>query len=1031
LAGKKPPNFTETTGLLVNRAVPPYYLRLITGFGPVVWGPDELHSNTYTRETKMRAFLSLILAGLLPFATSSLFASESINEAPAELIKYRSWVQEMEGLERGPFSRLRWFCNDGTVLPPRSYACKEHGGGYQHGQWSEKTLELREQGYLVANVLAGLDASAVIDDSGFHNLYAQILIERFLISADDGWILRRALFYRGAIQEEDERAAARSLLLEMSSRDDWVGPGFSALRAGVRMLPHGSNSASIQKVRQVSASLSDQDDGFKSLRAKIHGTPGAEDADSVRQYAAGLATETQRQPYLALADEIDAIYQAEPLDQELDSMAARYTAAPWLQKMLTGSATALRNTNIAGEKFIATGQLLADLRTALPRIKSSYVRLEILDLSLRAEVENFSAASVVRTSLDSATRKQRTVFLKSAGRAAFGTGVINARLLSEMEKTLNALAVDELQLDRYLSDLNYLGRTPGWGTQALRMQFYEAMEKLAQIEPMAMLFIQDQLRGSPLLIFSKVLDGLSRDANRLAGVKHRLFGKDVGVGFTALNPGLARGTLHVEPDLSDLENFKADGIYLLPETVSDLPPVAGILTAGEGNPLSHVQLLARNLGIPNVSVDTTVMAGLSGHDGEQVVMAVSKSGLVEISPWSDQWKEIFRVADAASGVVIVPDLEKLDLTVRDVVQLDDLRAADSGRIVGPKAAKLGELRAHYPGQVSRGLAIPFGIFREEAFDQPYPAGDGTVFEWMVGKYTELASIPVEDPEHARKAEALRAELYDIVVNTSLSKKFRDGLQAALIETFGSDNPPGVFVRSDTNVEDLAGFTGAGLNLTLPNVVGFENLLASIPKVWASPFTARAFAWRQSHMTKPEHVYTSILLLESVASDKSGVLVTQDIDSGDRNVVSVAVNEGLGGAVDGQAAESLRIPLDGSAVRVLATATAPWRRVPDPTGGLIMLPSSGADTVLQPSEVEQVIDFAQHLPDKFPAITDDEGNSAPADVEFGFVDGHLRLFQLRPFLESKMASAINYLQQMDARLKNTSLIEVNMNGVPES
>ena len=37
----------------------------------------------------------------------------------------------------------------------------------------------------------------------------------------------------------------------------------------------------------------------------------------------------------------------------------------------------------------------------------------------------------------------------------------------------------------------------------------------------------------------------------------------------------------------------------------------------------------------------------------------------------------------------------------------------------------------------------------------------------------------------------------------------------------------------------AGFTGAGLNLTLPNVVGYENLLAGIADVWASPFTARA------------------------------------------------------------------------------------------------------------------------------------------------------------------------------------------------
>ena len=236
------------------------------------------------------------------------------------------------------------------------------------------------------------------------------------------------------------------------------------------------------------------------------------------------------------------------------------------------------------------------------------------------------------------------------------------------------------------------------------------------------------------------------------------------------------------------------------------------------------------------------------------------------------------------------------------------------------------------------------------------------------------------------------------------------------------------MRSDTNVEDLAGFTGAGLNLTLPNVTGFDNLLQGIVRVWASPFTARAFAWRQSHMTQPQHVYTSILLLESVASDKSGVLVTQDIDTGNKNVVSVAINEGLGGAVDGQAAESLRIALDGSGVQVLATATAPWRRVPDPQGGLTILTSSGNDTVLEPAEIDQVIEFARQLPAKFPSITDDEGNTAPADVEFGFVDGQLRLFQLRPFLDSKQAQGIGFLQQMDARLANTRLIEVNMNGV---
>ena len=72
----------------------------------------------------------------------------------------------------------------------------------------------------------------------------------------------------------------------------------------------------------------------------------------------------------------------------------------------------------------------------------------------------------------------------------------------------------------------------------------------------------------------------------------------------------------------------------------------------------------------------------------------------------------------------------------------------------------------------------------------------------------------------------------------------------MARAFGADFKGGVFVRSDTNVEDLPGFTGAGLNLTLPNLVGFDNLVKGITEVWASPYTARAWAWRQSHMRGP-------------------------------------------------------------------------------------------------------------------------------------------------------------------------------------
>jgi len=94
-----------------------------------------------------------------------------------------------------------------------------------------------------------------------------------------------------------------------------------------------------------------------------------------------------------------------------------------------------------------------------------------------------------------------------------------------------------------------------------------------------------------------------------------------------------------------------------------------------------------------------------------------------------------------------------------------------------------------------------------------------------------------------------------------------------------------------------------------------------------------------------------------------------------------------------------------------------------------LPVSGDEAVLKPDEIKQLIRFAKELPDRFPPITDDQGNPAPADIEFGFLDGKLQLFQLRPFLESRKARGIGYLSEMDKSLQGTMDKTVNMLEVP--
>ena len=942
--------------------------------------------------------------------------------------EYRSWIVDMKKSPKGPFSHVLWFCNDGEILPPKPYACKEHKGGNQHGKLNKKVLALRDKGYWIANLLVGIDAEKTLERIDFIDWYNQLLIEKFLIRTDNGWILQKAQFYRGAIQEEDERDGARTLLTTLAAKSEWINLRYPALRLGVQLLPHGVDTVSVQKVRQMSSSLAEKDKGFKKLRTRIHVLPEGGNARLVREYAAKISNLQLRAEYIELAKEIDRVFQSLPLSKLLEQNLKIFSRSGWLHKMLREAGEAYASDDGAENHFVVTSQLLADLRDALPKIHTPRSRLRILDLSLAVEAINFQSSIQLLSGLDNSSRQMRISWLQGATLAAYGTGQINRRSLEALQISLSQLKHEQVSLNTYFRELKYISRVPGWGTQGLRFQFYQSMMKLAEVEPLAELFIQDILRGSPLFFFSKTLDGLIRDANQLSGVTHKNFGQQVGVGFHALNPGLARGRLYAKPDISDFKSFDPQGIYLLPETISNLPSIAGIITSGEGNPLSHIQLLARNLGIPNVSVNENLLQELQFHDGEIIIMAVSPKGQVEFHNDSVQWQDFFD-SNTSQENIIRPDLEKLDLTVRKFIDLGSLRASDSGRIVGPKAAKLGELHHYYPEKVAKAIAIPFGIFRDAVLDKPYKNTEQTVFEWMEHQY---AIIDVFDEGlNLRKQimESFRAELYDIIVNTDIGDHYRNELRKAMNNTFGNTSE-GVFIRSDTNVEDLPGFTGAGLNLTLFNVVGMNNIFKGIKRVWASPFTARAFSWRQMLMDKPQHVYPAILLMQTVANDKSGVMVTQDINTGDTDILSVAVNEGVGGAVDGQSAESLRINTRDGQVSLLATATAPYRKVPSGKGGIMKLPVSGSESVLKPEEITQLIGFAKELPDSFPSIIDDKGNPVPADVEFGFFNGKLQLFQLRPFLQSKKALASSYLMNMDKTLQVDVDQLVLMNEVPE-
>lgn len=935
----------------------------------------------------------------------------------------------MKTRERGPFKNIRWFCKNGEVLEPQPFACESRGGGVQHGEWSERTKKIRAAGYPIANILAELKPDQVVGARAKADFLPMLLMEKFLIASDDGWIFRQARFYRGALQDYNEQDSATEILLTMLGDPVWRQQ-FTVLHEAARLLPHGISTNVLTQIRGLSTNIATRDSGFGDLRDKIHVSPDARDAQRVRDYALSPKAKPLLMPeYERLAVTIDQAYVLKTLPAALDALAKR-AANPTLRTRLTELSAELQAKPDPQDQFRLSSEVLALIRENLMKFGKTRQRLQAMDVSLIAEVYAFTASRSLMQSLPSASRAQRLEWMHLSARAMYGLGLLTSRELAEISKSIARMPGPTVWLATYRNELQYLERPPGWSARRLTYHFGGAVEHLRTLEPLVESYIPDRLRSSPMLFYSSVLDSLVEDISLLSGIEHNLFGQSVNTGLRRLNPGIARGTLYTHGEAANPTTGGSAAIWLVPETLADLPPVAGIITAEEGNALSHVQLLARNLGIPNVVIKRDLIDQLTTRRGKTIVLAASPGGIVRIEDDGPQWAATLdQTGSTSSRTRINVNPEKLDLTQNSFIPTSKLGAADSGRIVGPKAAQVGELARHYPGQVSPGLAIPFGIFRS-VLDRPREAGKPeTMFTWMKTQYAEMAQMNVE--ARAARVKEFLTYVRGWIAQQELGDELRTALRQAMKAEFGEDRSYGVFVRSDTNVEDLPGFTGAGLNKTVPNVIGFDNVLKAIREVWASPFTERSFGWRQDLMDTPEHVYASVLLHKSVPNEKSGVLITADVDTGDPRFLTIVVNAGVGGGVEGQAAETLRVYLPTGEVRLLASVTTTQKRVLLRDGGSRMVAASASDVLLAPEEIAQLVKLAQELPGKYPPLKNAEGKPAPADIEFGFLDGKLWLFQIRPFLQNQATLRNRYLIGLDAALRKEAVAKriVNMRETP--
>ncbi|MCP4503653.1 MAG: hypothetical protein GY822_27295 [Deltaproteobacteria bacterium] len=314
--------------------------------------------------------------------------------------------------------------------------------------------------------------------------------------------------------------------------------------------------------------------------------------------------------------------------------------------------------------------------------------------------------------------------------------------------------------------------------------------------------------------------------------------------------GLAAGRLRVvRAGESGLEDSTANDILVVEEIPDYLPPCAALITARPQTPLAHINVLARNRGIPNLYV-----AGILEDPGLDAIARIRAPGVLKAiigegdEPASyvlkaiseadfSTWRSLSSPPDVA---VPATDLETAPYTI-DLLDANPDAVDELRPLVGGKSAGfLGLLAPPLEGLPSLDLphapfAITARVFHEHrALYQIYLNAMLSDFEFRRSARARFLVLEGEDAFVTRYAEEgdanfLAAFLNDreegnlvgdlvrlgglvsVVENTPVDVDTMNDLREVLVERYaGYAITQGLRFRSSSTVEDIEGFNGAGL-----------------------------------------------------------------------------------------------------------------------------------------------------------------------------------------------------------------------------
>lgn len=444
--------------------------------------------------------------------------------------------------------------------------------------------------------------------------------------------------------------------------------------------------------------------------------------------------------------------------------------------------------------------------------------------------------------------------------------------------------------------------------------------------------------------------------------------------YQVLNVAKTLGRIHVIPKLDDHVEIGFNEILVLDEVPVQLPPVAGIITSKPSTPLSHINLLAKGWGVPNVYIKNAqeLFKQYNGwwveFDARRDTYSIKRADNNALDEYQKRLKQRLDIMKPRG-----------DLAVTKIASLSEQRAS-SVIAYGAKSANLGELtHARLPGfAVPPGFTIPFYYYDQFLRENKL---DDAIYTMMNDQKF------VHDPAYRRAyLTRLRGDFQKGTVN--------EKLRSEVLRRWHAEFPgKGVFARSSTNSEDLPNFNGAGLYTTMPNLRTDDQLIEGIKSVWASVWNFEAYEARERAGIEHSKIYMAVLIQEGINSESSGVMITTDpFNKNSKDpAIYISAKRGLGmKVVEGQKiAEQVVFRPRANSVQVLTRSEEDSLLTFDERGGIKEIPISGERAVLSDAVVRRLAAAAEGIRRVF--------GGKDQDIEWAYMKGELYIVQARPFI----------------------------------